>query len=103
MTLAHAADRSLGFGVVAGLPGALLEDLARAAHELRYGAFWINDSGRPDADGLAGLAVVAAAAPALDLGVGVLPLDKRSAAEIVDEVGRLALPLDRLRLGIGSG
>jgi hypothetical protein len=33
--------------------------------QLGYGSFWINDSGRPDADGLAGLAVVAAAAPGL--------------------------------------
>jgi alkanesulfonate monooxygenase SsuD/methylene tetrahydromethanopterin reductase-like flavin-dependent oxidoreductase (luciferase family) len=98
-----APDRTLGFGVVAGLAPDLLTALAREVSSLGYGAFWINDSGRADADGLAGLAVVAAAAPALDLGVGVMPLDQRSPAAIADEVRHLGLPLDRLRLGVGSG
>ena len=95
--------RPLGFGVVAGLEPSLLVPLAVRVAELGYGSFWINDSGRPDADGLAGLAVVAAAAPGLELGVGVLPLDRRSPEAIAEELARLELPLDRLRLGIGSG
>jgi alkanesulfonate monooxygenase SsuD/methylene tetrahydromethanopterin reductase-like flavin-dependent oxidoreductase (luciferase family) len=97
------ADAGLGFGIVAGLDEGLVAALARDVEALGYGAFWINDSGRPDADGLRGLAVVAAAAPTLQLGVGVLPLDRRSPAAIAAEVRSLRLPLERLWLGVGSG
>ena len=102
---ARASDprRPLGFGVVAGLDPAMLEPLAVRVAELGYGSFWINDGGRPEADGLAGLAIVAAAAPGLELGVGVLPLDHRPPDAIAAVISRLGLPLDRLRLGIGSG
>ena len=96
-------DAALGFGVVAGLPADLLTGLAGAVARLGYGAFWINDSGRADADGLAGLAVVARSAPMLTLGVGVLPLDRRTPAEIAAHVRDLGLPVDRLLLGVGSG
>jgi alkanesulfonate monooxygenase SsuD/methylene tetrahydromethanopterin reductase-like flavin-dependent oxidoreductase (luciferase family) len=99
----HGPDPNLGFGVIAGLAPDLLTALAPEIAALGYGSLWINDSGTPEADGLAGLAVVAAAAPSLGLGVGVLPLDRRSPAEIADHVTALALPLDRLRLGVGSG
>jgi alkanesulfonate monooxygenase SsuD/methylene tetrahydromethanopterin reductase-like flavin-dependent oxidoreductase (luciferase family) len=97
------ADRQLGFGVVAGLDESLLADLATEVERLGYGAFWINDSGRDDADGLRGLAVVARAAPTLKLGVGVLPLDRRSPAAIAASVSDLRLPIERLWLGVGSG
>lgn len=93
----------MGFGVVAGLAPDLLTAIAREVAALGYGSLWINDSGTAEADGLAGLAVVAVATPGLDLGVGVLPLDRRSQAEIADHLAALALPLDRLRLGVGSG
>lgn len=96
-------DSRLGFGVVAGLDEALLATLAREVERLGYGAFWINDSGRPDADGLRGLAVVASAAPSLRLGVGVLPLDRRSPAATATEIRSLGLPVPRLWLGVGSG
>ena len=91
----HAAtrDSALGFGVVAGLAPHLLAEMAREVERLGYGSFWINDGGRPDADGLAGLAVVAAAVPTLDLGVGVLPLDRWTPAEIARHVIDLRLPL----------
>jgi alkanesulfonate monooxygenase SsuD/methylene tetrahydromethanopterin reductase-like flavin-dependent oxidoreductase (luciferase family) len=98
-----ARDPNLGFGVIAGLAPDLLAALAPEITALGYGSLWINDSGTTEADGLAGLAVVAAAAPSLDLGVGVLPLDRRSPADIADHVAALGLPLDRLRLGVGSG
>ena len=42
-------------------------------------------------------------APDLELGVGVLPLDRRTPESIADEVRRLDLPLASLRLGVGSG
>src|SRR5438270_396291 len=71
-------DPTLAFGVVAGLEPELLTTLAREVVELGYGGFWINDGGTSQADGLAGLAIVAEAAPTLQLGVGVLPLDRRT-------------------------
>ena len=43
------------------------------------------------------------AAPELRLGVGVVPLDRRPPEVIVADLERLGLPLDRLRLGVGSG
>jgi alkanesulfonate monooxygenase SsuD/methylene tetrahydromethanopterin reductase-like flavin-dependent oxidoreductase (luciferase family) len=94
---------SLGFGVVAGLGRDLLEPLARTVAGLGFETFWINDGGRPEADGLAGLAAVHASAPRLALGVGVVPLDRRNPSDIAAEVTRLGLPLDQLRLGVGSG
>jgi alkanesulfonate monooxygenase SsuD/methylene tetrahydromethanopterin reductase-like flavin-dependent oxidoreductase (luciferase family) len=97
------ADPRLGFGVVAGHDDALLVPLAREVERLGYGALWINDSGRADADGLRGLAIVAGVAPTLRLGVGVLPLDRRSPAAIAASVAELRLPLERLWLGVGSG
>jgi len=96
-------DPVLGFGVVAGLSEDLLATLAQHVERLGYGSFWINDGGTREADGLAGLAVVAAAAPSLALGVGVLPLDRRAPADMAASVTSLRLPLDRLRLGLGSG
>ena len=93
----------LGFGVIAGLAPDLLAAVAREVAQRGYGMFWINDGGRAEADGLAGLAVVAAAAPSLRLGVGVIPLDRRSPAQIAALVTDLGLPLERLGLGVGSG
>jgi alkanesulfonate monooxygenase SsuD/methylene tetrahydromethanopterin reductase-like flavin-dependent oxidoreductase (luciferase family) len=92
-----------GFGVIAGLAPDVLTTVAREVAQLGYRALWINDGGRAEADGLAGLAVVAAAAPDLRLCVGVLPLDRRSPAQIAAHVTDLGLPLDRLALGVGSG
>ena len=77
--------------------------MALEVERLGYDTFWINDGGRPEADGLAGLATVARAAPGLRLGVGVLPLDRRTLAEIARHVRDLGLPLDRLLIGVGSG
>ena len=49
------------------------------------------------------LAQFAAGAPQLDLGVGVLPLDRHPPERIAAEVERLGLDPARLWLGIGSG
>jgi alkanesulfonate monooxygenase SsuD/methylene tetrahydromethanopterin reductase-like flavin-dependent oxidoreductase (luciferase family) len=49
------------------------------------------------------LAQFARAAPRLELGVGVLPLDRHQPARIASEIDRLGLDPARLWIGIGSG
>jgi alkanesulfonate monooxygenase SsuD/methylene tetrahydromethanopterin reductase-like flavin-dependent oxidoreductase (luciferase family) len=62
---------------------------------------WSNDE--PTAPGLETLANFARAAPKIELGVGVLPLDRYQPAKIAAEVDRLGLDPARLWIGIGSG
>jgi alkanesulfonate monooxygenase SsuD/methylene tetrahydromethanopterin reductase-like flavin-dependent oxidoreductase (luciferase family) len=90
-----------GLGVDAGLDPGLARDLAARCQELGFDSLWSNDD--PGAPGLETLAHFAAGAPALELGVGVLPLQRYEPAGIAREVDRLGLDPARLWLGIGSG
>ncbi len=90
-----------GLGVDAGLDAGLARDLAARCAELGYASLWSNDD--PAAPGLETLAHFAGAAPQLDLGVGVLPIDRHPPAAIAAAVERLGLDPARLWLGIGSG
>ena len=90
-----------GLGVDAGLDPGLARGLADRCRELGFHSLWSNDD--PGAPGLETLAHFATAAPALELGVGVLPLDRHSPARIASEVDRLGLDPARLWIGIGSG
>jgi alkanesulfonate monooxygenase SsuD/methylene tetrahydromethanopterin reductase-like flavin-dependent oxidoreductase (luciferase family) len=92
---------SRGFGVAAGLDPAVAGSLATACAELGYASMWSND--HPGAKGLETLAEFAAAAPAVDLGVAVIALDRTSPAEIAADVERLAIDPARLWLGVGAG
>ena len=56
-----------------------------------------------EAEGLQSLAAVSAATSHITMGVGVIPLDARPPAVIAQRLRSLALPLDRLVLGVGSG
>jgi alkanesulfonate monooxygenase SsuD/methylene tetrahydromethanopterin reductase-like flavin-dependent oxidoreductase (luciferase family) len=49
------------------------------------------------------LAQFAAAAPQLELGVGVLPLDRHQPVQIAAEIARLGLDPAKLWIGVGSG
>ena len=86
-----------------GLPGAtphdVLEALAPQIEAAGFRGLWLNDT--PGGDSLAGLAAAARATSALHLGTGVIALDRRPAAGILDALGDL--PLDRLSLGVGTG
>jgi alkanesulfonate monooxygenase SsuD/methylene tetrahydromethanopterin reductase-like flavin-dependent oxidoreductase (luciferase family) len=93
------ARRALG--VDAGLDPGLARELAARCAELGYHSLWSNDD--PGAPGLETLAHFAAGAPELELGVGVLPLQRYEPAGIAREVERLGLDPARLWLGIGSG
>lgn len=93
-------------GVVSiGIAGALGPDagavIAVAAERAGFHGLWVNDT--PGGDSLELLAAAAAATTTLVLATGVVPVDRRPAESIAEAVDRLALPEDRLVLGIGSG
>ena len=100
-----------GFGVASAIAADAIQASARAAESLGYAAFWVNDTS--SGDGLTALARAAAVTDCIQLGVGVIPLSRRSPASIINQVRSLTaptagsdelhLPLNRLRLGIGSG
>ena len=90
-----------GLGVTAGLEQGLARDLAARCADLGYHSLWSNDE--PTAPGLETLAQFAAAAPQLELGVGVLPLHRYRPAQIAADIDRLALDPARLWIGVGSG
>jgi alkanesulfonate monooxygenase SsuD/methylene tetrahydromethanopterin reductase-like flavin-dependent oxidoreductase (luciferase family) len=92
---------SRGFGVAAGLDADVAAPLAARCAELGYASMWSNDT--PLGLGLETLAAFADAAPALELGVAVMALDRHTPAEIAGHVDRLGLDRERLWIGIGTG
>jgi alkanesulfonate monooxygenase SsuD/methylene tetrahydromethanopterin reductase-like flavin-dependent oxidoreductase (luciferase family) len=90
-----------GFGVAAGLDPEVATPLAERCAQLGYSSMWSNDT--PMALGLETLKVFGEAAPQLDLGVGVMALDRHSPAEIAGHIDRLGIDRSRLWLGVGAG
>jgi alkanesulfonate monooxygenase SsuD/methylene tetrahydromethanopterin reductase-like flavin-dependent oxidoreductase (luciferase family) len=90
-----------GFGVTAGLDPEIASPLAGRCQELGYDSVWSSDI--PGASGLETLAAYANGADRIDLGVGVLSLDRFSPKEMSTEIDRLGLDRDRLWLGVGAG
>ncbi len=90
-----------GFGVAGALPHDVIRALAPAAEAAGYHTFWVNDT--PHGDGLAALRVAAEVTSEIQLGVGVIPLDRQPADTIALRVDELGLPQQRLIVGIGSG
>jgi alkanesulfonate monooxygenase SsuD/methylene tetrahydromethanopterin reductase-like flavin-dependent oxidoreductase (luciferase family) len=90
-----------GLGITAGLDAGLARDLAVWCEQLGYHSVWSNDE--PASPGLETLAHFAAVASQIDLGVGVLPLDRHEPSRIAAEIDRLGLDPARLWIGIGSG
>ncbi|MFN8163909.1 MAG: LLM class flavin-dependent oxidoreductase [Solirubrobacterales bacterium] len=89
------------FGVAAGLDPAVAGPLAARCQELGYDSMWSND--HPGAKGLETLATFAAAAPDVDLGVGVIALDRTPPEAIAADLDRVGLDPSRLWLGVGAG
>lgn len=87
------------FGLPAGLRPELYQEVAQELRRLGYEGLWVNDT--ETGDGLAALAAVADSP--LQLGVGVLGLDRWSPRTIANRVRELQLPVERLALGVGSG
>jgi alkanesulfonate monooxygenase SsuD/methylene tetrahydromethanopterin reductase-like flavin-dependent oxidoreductase (luciferase family) len=90
-----------GLGIAAGLDAGLARELAARCDSLGYHSLWSNDE--PAASGLETLAQLAAAVPRLELGVGVLPLDRHRPTRIATEIERLGIDPAKLWLGLGSG
>ena len=90
-----------GLGIPAHVEAGLARELAVRCEHLGYHSLWSNDE--PAASGLETLAHFAAAAPQLELGVGVLPLDRHQPTQIAVEIDRLQIDPEKLWIGIGSG
>lgn len=90
-----------GFGVAGALDHGIAAELAFAAQQAGYSTFWANDT--PGGDGMASLAAAAAVTSNIQLGVGVIPVDRRPSEAIAQRIAELGLPQDRLIVGIGSG
>ena len=91
---------SRGIAVYAGIPADIIRAIARETEAAGYGSFWVNHP--PTMDGLAALAAAARETRRIELGVGVIPLQNRAPASIIEGVRANALSPDRLLLGIGS-
>ena len=90
-----------GFGVEAALADDIVRELAPAAERAGYSTFWVNDEA--DGDGLAALREAAAVTTTIRLGVGAIPLDRQGPQRIASRVKELALPVERLVVGVGAG
>ena len=90
-----------GFGVAAGLPAEVCGPLAETCEQAGYDALFSND--HPGAKGLETLAEFAKSTDRLDLGVGVIALDRHSPEEIMADIDRLGLDPSRLWIGLGAG
>jgi alkanesulfonate monooxygenase SsuD/methylene tetrahydromethanopterin reductase-like flavin-dependent oxidoreductase (luciferase family) len=93
------SDRA--FGVAAGLDPEVATPLAARCEELGYASIWSNDT--PLGNGLDTLTAFAEGTDALDLGVGVMALDRHDPAEINERIERLDLDRSRLWVGVGAG
>lgn len=91
----------VSIGVAGSLGPALIAALAPAVERAGFAALWINDV--PGGDALIALAAAAGTTEHLHLATGVIPVDRRSAASIADEIEQLGLPQNRLTVGIGAG
>jgi len=90
-----------GFGIAAATLASLVAPLAAAAEANGYDTFWVNDT--PGSDGFEALRRAAEVTTSIRLGVGVIPIDRRPASEIVEAINEQRLPKDRLIIGVGAG
>lgn len=90
---------ALSIGVAGALGPERIARIAASVEASGFHALWVNDT--PGGDSLAALAAAADATENLVLATGIVPVDRRPAAQIAAEVA--SLPQDRLVLGIGSG
>ncbi len=90
-----------GFGVSALIAEDLIQPLASRAEAAGYATFWVNDV--EGGNGLEQLARAQQVTSRIRLGVGVLPVDRWTAAEVAATLARNDLDQSRILLGIGAG
>ncbi len=88
-------------GVAASIGAELAAQLAPHVERAGFHALWVNDT--PGFDALPVLAAAGRETTVLGLGVGVLPVDRRPAPRLAEQVNDSGVPQERLTLGIGSG
>jgi len=94
----------LGFGLAAGAPEETITAAALAAERAGLLSFWLTYPSPPlSGDGLLRLSAAARATSCIDLGIGVIPLHEHAATAIINDLAEYQIPVERLRLGIGSG
>ena len=101
MTVGARPTGALSIGVAAAAGAGIAARIAPDIEAAGLHALWVNDT--PGHDALEVLAAAARVTDRLVLATGVLPVDRRSPAEILDRVSALGLPVERLVIGIGSG
>jgi alkanesulfonate monooxygenase SsuD/methylene tetrahydromethanopterin reductase-like flavin-dependent oxidoreductase (luciferase family) len=92
---------SRGYGIAGALDHPIVEKVAAAVEAAGFASFWANDT--PGGEGLASLAAAARVTNKIDLGVGVVPVDRTTPEQIAARITELELPIDRLIVGLGSG
>ncbi|CAN5346384.1 hypothetical protein BH11ACT4_BH11ACT4_16160 [soil metagenome] len=90
---------NVSIGLVGATPHDVLRTLGPQIEAAGFRGLWLNDG--PDGDSISGLRAVAEVTTTLRLSTGVIPLDRRSAPEILADLH--GLPLDRVAIGVGSG
>jgi alkanesulfonate monooxygenase SsuD/methylene tetrahydromethanopterin reductase-like flavin-dependent oxidoreductase (luciferase family) len=95
------ARANVSIGVAGTLGAETIGRLASAVETAGFGSLWINDG--PGSDPVAALVAATAATERLTVATGVIPMDRRNAADLAAAVLSADLPQHRLRLGIGSG
>jgi alkanesulfonate monooxygenase SsuD/methylene tetrahydromethanopterin reductase-like flavin-dependent oxidoreductase (luciferase family) len=93
--------QKLGLGIAGSVDHHIVRELAPMVEAAGFRTFWLNDT--PTGDSLAGLKVAAEVTTTLELGTGVIPLDRKPAGQILEDLANLDLPVDRLWLGVGTG
>jgi alkanesulfonate monooxygenase SsuD/methylene tetrahydromethanopterin reductase-like flavin-dependent oxidoreductase (luciferase family) len=96
-----ARSQKRAFGVAAGLPAEVCGPLAETCEEAGYSAIFSND--HPGAKGLETLTEFARTTESIDLGVGVIALDRQGPETIAADIERLGLDPSRLWIGVGAG
>ena len=90
-----------GFGLAGEAPPETILTAAGEAERAGFETFWLSQPAQGST--LATLAAVAGRTSSIQLGVGAIPFTRQGPDEMHREIVALALPPDRLRLGVGSG
>ncbi|NHI16018.1 LLM class flavin-dependent oxidoreductase [Microbacterium excoecariae] len=93
--------RRVSLGIAGELGAKKAAALAPRLEEAGFRTLWINET--PGTNALEVAAAAARETESLRVATGVIPIDRRSVSELLDDLDRLDLPTDRLTLGIGSG